>query len=252
MLRWIATAYLLRLKREPEWKDLPDVATLPEEDWLPVIIRCRDLSPTSADWTLDDILRHTLRKSEMSEPQIALLQSAIRERLGRGKALLLIDGLDEIGEPQSRARFCKQVEQIHVAFPAASIIVTSRIVGYREMNLRIGRGFEHATVAELLPNDKDDFAMRWSALTEVPERRTVAAWELIRDIHSTDRIELLTGNPMLLTTLALVKRKVGKLPRRRAELYWEAVQVLLNWRSEVDEPIDPEVAAIGVTDSNQV
>ena len=47
---------------------------------------------------------------------------------------------------------------------------------------------------------------------------------------------------MPLTTLALVKRKVGKLPTRRANLYWEAVQVLLNWRSEVDEPIDTREA----------
>lgn len=43
---------------------------------------------------------------------------------------------------------------------------------------------------------------------------------------------------MLLTTMALVKRKVGKLPSRRADLYRDAVEVLLNWRREVDEPID--------------
>ena len=48
---------------------------------------------------------------------------------------------------------------------------------------------------------------------------------------------------MLLTTLALVKRKVGKLPSRRADLYYEAgVQVLYNWRSQVDEPVDPNEA----------
>jgi predicted NACHT family NTPase len=52
----------------------------------------------------------------------------------------------------------------------------------------------------------------------------------------------MTGNPMLLTTMALVKRKVGKLPSRRAELYWVAVQVLLNWRPEVDEPLDSHEA----------
>jgi hypothetical protein len=34
---------------------------------------------------------------------------------------------------------------------------------------------------------------------------------------------------MLLTTLALVKRKVGKLPSRRGDLYAEAVFVLLNF-----------------------
>jgi HEAT repeat protein len=106
------------------------------------------------------------------------------------------------------------------------------------MGVRVGRGFQHVVVADLSPSDKDDFARRWCALTEMPERRDPAAADLIRDIHSSGRIEQLTGNPMLLTTLALVKRKVGKLPRRRADLYWEAVQVLLNWRSEVDEPLD--------------
>ncbi len=43
---------------------------------------------------------------------------------------------------------------------------------------------------------------------------------------------------MLLTTLALVKRMGGKFPESRADLYWEAIMVLLSWRSEVDTPID--------------
>jgi HEAT repeat protein len=107
---------------------------------------------------------------------------------------------------------------------------------------RLGRGFEHVTVAELTPDDKDDFARRWCSVTEPPERQELATAELINDIHSTDRIEQLTGNPMLLTTMALVKRKVGKLPSRRADLYRDAVEVLLNWRREVDEPIDQREA----------
>ena len=125
------------------------------------------------------------------------------------------------------------------AYPDAPIIVTSRIVGFREMQHRVGRAFEHVTVSNLSLEEKDDLARRWCDLMEAPERRASAAADLIRAIRSTDRIESLTGNPMLLTTLALMKRKVGKLPRRRADLYWEAVQVLLNWRSEVDEPMGP-------------
>ncbi|MCK5308929.1 MAG: hypothetical protein KAJ73_09980, partial [Zetaproteobacteria bacterium] len=152
--------------------------------------------------------------------------------------LLMLDGLDEITDPVARACFCQQLEQIVRAFPDAPIIATSRIVGYREMGSQLGQSFEHLTLADLTAEEKDDFASRWCALTEVPERCTTATEELIHDIHSADRIERLTGNPMLLTTMALVKRKIGKLPRRRAELYGEAVQVLLNWRREVDEPLD--------------
>jgi len=242
LLRWLATAYLLRLRRDPDLGQLPAVETLPDEDWLPVIVRCRDLTEECASGALDDVLGHTLRKAELSPEEASALRRLLRQRLEQGRALLLIDGLDEIADPGLRARFAQQLEQIHVAFPEAPIVVTSRIVGYRDMGYRIGRGFEHLTVAEFEPDEKDDFARRWCALTELPERREAATQDLIADIHSTDRIERLTGNPMLLTTMALVKRKVGRLPTRRADLYWEALQVLLNWRPEVDQPIDAREA----------
>jgi hypothetical protein len=35
LLRWIATAYLLRLKSDADWKEMPDVLSLPKENWLP-------------------------------------------------------------------------------------------------------------------------------------------------------------------------------------------------------------------------
>ena len=240
LTRWIATAYLLRLKQDADWKELPDVKTLPDADWLPIIVRCRELDqdPDCLGGTLNDLLKHTLRKAELSEAEATDLVATLREKLEAGQALLMLDGLDEIAAPTTRACLCQQLEQIVVACPSAPIIATSRIVGYREMGYKLSRGFEHLTLADLVSEEKDDFARRWCALTEVPERIKDATEELIHDIHSAERIERLTGNPMLLTTMALVKRKIGKLPSRRADLYWEAVQVLLNWRREVDEPLD--------------
>jgi hypothetical protein len=238
VVRWIATAYLLKLQDDPDWAQLPDVATLPDHDWLPFIVRCRDLSANTLSGSLDDVLLETLLKAAMGRDEAERMRDLIRQRLVTGSALLLLDGLDEITDPQVRAGFCRQLETVHIAYPEAPIIATSRIVGYREMGYRLERGFEHVTMADLSPNDKDDFARRWCRVTEIKERRIPAAEELIRDIHSTDRIEKLTGNPMLLTTMALVKRKVGKLPSRRADLYWDAVEVLLNWRREVDAPLD--------------
>jgi hypothetical protein len=238
LIRWVATAYLLRLKQDPGFKDLPDVKTLPGRDWLPIVVRCRDLDESCRTGSIDDVLCETFRKAQMTVEETAALQAVIRELLAEGKAIFMVDGLDEISSTGVRARFCQQIERLHIAFPRAPIIVTSRIVGYREMHYRIGRGFEHATVSEFSQKDKDEFARRWCDVTELPERRESSTKELIEAVHSADRIERLTGNPMLLTTMALVKRKVGKLPSRRADLYWEAVLVLLNWRSEVDEPID--------------
>jgi hypothetical protein len=238
LVRWLATAYLLRLKRDPAFENLPDVKTLPDREWLPIVVRCRDLGESCQTGTIDDVLAETFRKAQMSDRETAALQAVMRKLLAEGRAILLVDGLDEISEVGLRARFCQQIERLHIAFPKAPMLVTSRIVGYREMHYRIGRGFEHVTVAEFSTEDKDEFARRWCEITELPERSQAATEELINAIHSSDRIERLTSNPMLLTTLALVKRKVGKLPNRRADLYWEAVLVLLNWRAEVDTPLD--------------
>lgn len=238
LLRWLATAYLLRLKKDPTLAKLPDLVTLPDDDLLPIVVRCRDLDDECVEGTLEDILTRTLRKSELSRDESDALGSIFRRRLLAGTALLLVDGLDEITATNARGRFCKQLERVSTAFPMAAVIVTSRIVGYREMGFRLGRDFVHTQITELSSADKNAFAKRWVALTEPADRRTRKTEELIEGIHGTDRIERLTSNPMMLTTLALVKRKVGRLPQRRAELYQETVHVLLNWRADVDEPID--------------
>ena len=240
LLRWLATAYLLRLKRDPNLGALPDVATLPEGDWIPVLIRCRDLDAGTG--TLDEMLRQTLRKAEFSDNHCEQIRDLLRNRLSAGTALLLIDGLDELADHAARARFAQQIEQIHRAHPLAPVVVTCRIVGYREMGYRIRSGFEHVTLADLSSTDKDDFAKRWSELTVRHGSWQRAAQDLSNDIHSSDRIERLTGNPMLLTTMALIKRKLGRLPHRRVDLYEKAVEVLLNWRSAVDAAIDPKEA----------
>ncbi|WP_203941945.1 NACHT domain-containing protein, partial [Spirilliplanes yamanashiensis] len=53
----------------------------------------------------------------------------------------------------------------------------------------------------------------------------------------------LASNPLLLTTLLLVRRGVGQLPRRRSILYGKAVEVLLmTWNVEGHTPVDPDEA----------
>ncbi|MBI4748101.1 MAG: HEAT repeat domain-containing protein [Acidobacteria bacterium] len=241
-VHWMATAYLLRLKNDPDWQTFPNAQTLPDESWLPIIVRCGDLNPSAVVDSLEDILQFTLRKAELSTQKSQVLVELLRTRLKEGQALLILDGLDEITDTRLLSRVCGQLKQISEAYPQSPIIVTSRIVGYREMRHVLGGDFQRVTLADLLPEEKDDFARRWFTLTERPEHREIAITGFIDDIHSSNRIERLTGNPMLLTTMALVKRKVGKLPSSRVDLYREAVQVLLNWRSEVGLSLNPHEA----------
>ncbi len=231
MLRWMATAYLLRHKGDAAFSQVPDSQTLPNKPWIPVLIRCRDLGEQDLCRCFTDFLTQHLNKTELLPAEAEVMRAVILDRIAKGEALLLVDGLDEITNPRVRMMFCQELERTAARYPAP-IVVTSRIVGYRDMPYRMGSGFEHGQIAELNREDKDLFARRWVEVTEQhqsTDEKAKRAQELLDALHSNDRIERLTGNPMLLTTLALVKRKVGKLPNRRSDLYAEAVQVLLNF-----------------------
>ena len=245
MMRWMATAYLLRYRDDAAYEQLPDAETLPDRRWIPVLIRCRDLGEADLCRSFPDFLTQHLQKSELLPEEANVMKAVVLDRVARGEALLLVDGLDEITSPQVRMMFCQEVERTAARYPEAHIVVTSRIVGYRDMPYRMGIGFEHGVIADLTRDDKDLFARRWVDVTEQhqpAEERATRAQELLDALHASDRIERLTGNPMLLTTLALVKRKVGKLPNRRTKLYAEAVSVLLNWNPRHYETIDEEEA----------
>jgi formylglycine-generating enzyme required for sulfatase activity len=245
MLRWLATVYLLRHKNDPAVDQIPDAQTLPTRPWIPVLIRCRDLGLADLCRAFTDVLWMHLTKTELQPEEAKIMNSVILDRIAKGEILLLVDGLDEITDQRVRTLFCQQLERTAARYPEAPILVTSRIVGYREMPDRLRAGFEHGMISDLRPEDKDAFANRWVEVTEsyqASAEKAKCAQELINALHSNDRIERMTGNPMLLTTLALVKRKVGKLPTRRNELYAEAVSVLLNWNPNYYETIDKKEA----------
>jgi len=245
LLRWMATAYLLRHLQDPSAAQLPDTQTLPDRAWIPVLIRCRDLGETDLCRSFSDFLAQHLYKTALLPDEAKIMQAVILDGIAKGEVLLLVDGLDEITQPAVRVQFCQELECTAARYPQAPLLVTSRIVGYRDMPYRMGAAFEHGTIATLSPEDKDNFVRRWVDVTErhLPaSEKAKRAEELREALHSNDRIERMTGNPMLLTTLALVKRKVGKLPTRRTKLYAEAVSVLLNWNPRHFTPLDDDEA----------
>lgn len=245
LLRWLATAFLLKQDNSDAYSKFPDTDELPSEKWIPVLIRCRDLGESDLSRSFIDFLSQHLKKSELLPKESKVMEAVILDRITNGEVLLLVDGLDEITNPNVRIKFCRELERTAARYAKTPIVVTSRIVGYRDMPHRIGSGFQHCLISELGRRDKDIFAKRWVAVTEqhrTEAERRIRVKELIDAFHSNERIEHLTGNPMLLTTLALVKRKVGKLPSKRTKLYAEAVAVLLNWNPENYDTIDEDEA----------
>jgi predicted NACHT family NTPase len=211
---------------------------------LPVLIRCRELGQNDLCSDFTRFLTKAIYKTELLPEDAHLMKIIILERIIKGEVLLLVDGLDEILDTKTRIMFCEELQRITYRYPQTPIIVTSRIVGYREMPFRLGKNFLHCTISELSNIQKDSFVERWVDITEQHkthnERESVKV-ELKNDLRSTNRIEKLSSSPMLLTTLLLVKRKVGKLPSKRTKLYREAISVLLNF-NPIYETIKEEEA----------
>ncbi len=182
--------------------------------------------------------------------------------LAAGQAVVLLDGLDEV--QASRAFLVRLVQDFaaeHIPGPGSDggpvpgnrLVVTSRIVGYREAPLD-GVRWRTYTLVDFGRDEIERFADGWTLAFEVATHgdtevaRTAAAQErdeLLAAIWGSPGIERLASNPLLLTILALIKRQGVSLPQRRVELYELYLRTLINaWnkaRSLDQRPVGPEM-----------
>ena len=155
--------------------------------------------------------------------------------LTTGRAAILLDGLDEVANPDLRRRVARLVDSFTRAYPDCRTVVTSRIVGYSDGS-RLAEGYATTTVRDFTLDDVRVFLSQWHRLVaigqlgpgEPAETQALAQTRQLLDaIENNDRVAELAINPLMLTVIALIHRDRVKLPDRRAELYQEAVDVLL-------------------------
>ncbi len=75
MLRWMATAYLLKYRKEPAFDQLPDTHTLPDSPWIPVLIRCRDLGEADLCRSFNDFLTQHLQKTDLQPLEAEVMRA---------------------------------------------------------------------------------------------------------------------------------------------------------------------------------
>ncbi len=150
------------------------------------------------------------------------------EYLRTKPCLVMFDGLDEVFDRQHYQCVVDQIANFATQqYPAAKIIVTSRIIGYNPERLR-DANFQHFTLQELDRSQIEEFIDRWYqlALGKDPEKERLK--QRLKDaIDNSAAIANLADNPMLLTMMAILNRRES-LPRDRAELYDQSSRVLLH------------------------
>ncbi len=170
------------------------------------------------------------------------LTRLLEEKLRRGEALLLLDGLDEVTEPRDRVIIANQIEEFVRNIHADNrVIVTSRIVGYRQAPL--GSDYQHFTLLEMEREQIEKFLNGWCPAVErflspdtsgeeIARRAQVEIDGILESVDGNTGVKNLATNPLLLTILALIHRAGSRLPNRRVELYELAANTLLSdWQA---------------------
>ena len=141
---------------------------------------------------------------------------------------MLFDGLDEIFDPEERERMARRIVTFAEDHPDSRVVVTSRMIGYRRQTL-VEAGFRHAVLSNLTPEQVAAFATRWFALAlyDRPEEAESRRDRLLRSFAESPLIRQLTGNPLLLTIMAIIG-KHQELPRERWKIYDHAAGVLIH------------------------
>ena len=159
----------------------------------------------------------------------------LKDRLRRGQALLLLDGLDEIPDDEPLRRQLKEmISDLADAFPETPMLVTCRVLSYRtshwQLDDQLWPVFE---LADLGDAQIRHFIADWYGLLatmQVINSVDGLSEKLQQAVFRSDLLRL-ARNPLLLTVMALVHTHKGQLPDARALLF-EAVVELLLWRWE--------------------
>ena len=194
-----------------------------ERDCLPILIKIRDFARLS-DINLLDYARQFAEKT-MSVKRLP--EGFFEYWLADGRAIILLDGLDEVVEESKRYAVVQQIENFLGQYHQNLAIITSRPAGYKRDFFNSSE-FEHYQL-QLFDDDKvDEFINHWyDSRVRDPAEAQRQKESIKKALDENDRIKLLARNPLLLTIIALIHRYQAVLPRARHKLYEKAVETLL-------------------------
>ncbi|MFZ5882661.1 MAG: SUMF1/EgtB/PvdO family nonheme iron enzyme [Chloroflexota bacterium] len=224
---------------------------------IPVWIALRELCPQLATVKLESLSAESQHRAlttavlEKIEEDLKWYKAAdfmpmLQEALENGKVLLALDGLDEV--PQDLRGVVRQaVNALIKTYNVERILITSRSRSYTGQAV-----FPHFQTCTIAPFDEEKigkFSTAWyrerHRLGHIPaDQIEPRSNSLAAAATDPDLLEM-SGNPMMLTSIALLHQREIGLPRERVRLYKLIVDVLISrWQKYKigDESFAPSAA----------
>jgi predicted NACHT family NTPase len=144
-------------------------------------------------------------------------QDVAKQLLDNGKALILLDGLDEVKKEDDR-RVKQDIDRFSRDWLKNRFAITCRIAA-REY---LFENFTEVEVADFDDGQIETFVNNWFR-----ERDESKAERLLERLKGNQPVKELAKSPLLLTLLCLVFGERNDFPPKRSELYKEGLEVLM-------------------------
>ncbi len=182
----------------------------------------------------------------LGEQDLGDFAKQVKRALQKGKCLVMFDGLDEVPDARQRQIVKQTIEDFGKTYGGCRIIVTCRVLSYTDPEWQLS-SFPAVTLAPLSRHAIHTFIINWyttlARLNAVERKTAKLKAEALRT--ATMSLEDLAQNPMLLTVMAVVHTYRGMLPRERARLYDDCVNLLL-WDWQRSKQIEPGQWQLGI------
>ncbi|MET9231239.1 NACHT domain-containing protein [Lentzea sp. NPDC003310] len=196
---------------------------------VPFLLVLREFA-TSFDEGGRDLL-HYLERLCLAPYNVKPPRDGVEYLLRTGRAVVILDGLDELVQTELRRRVVSLVEGFAHLYPLVPMLVTARKIGYEDAPLSTDL-FVSSQIAEFTRGQVADYVTRWFALDEStsPVERERLARSFLED---SARIPELRSNPLLLTLLCAMYSSDRYLPHNLAQVYERCALMLFeHWDSK--------------------
>jgi formylglycine-generating enzyme required for sulfatase activity len=160
-----------------------------------------------------------------------------RELLHSGRALLALDGFDEVPDPDSRRQVLEVVRRLAAGSESGrnTIILSSRVAAYGGAT-HLGGSFNTLWVQHLNAGERQAQVEQWVSGIKPKTQRDLKAGDILRRMPDGSPLAELAVTPMIVTTLCVVYFYDHELPEQRAQLYRRCVDIMLYEKLRPDEP----------------
>ncbi|MEU0098907.1 NACHT domain-containing protein [Streptomyces sp. NPDC006267] len=175
--------------------------------------------------------------------------------LESGRALLLVDGLDEVS-PEEREQAHSWLGRLVSRYPDIRCVATVRPLAVEPDWLR-SEGFGELRLLPMRDEDVQAFAASWHRAARLSEdgheRLDELEHDLSRQFGQNAALRDLARTPLLCAVIcALHRRRDGFLPETRWKLYRSALEMLLGHRDRRRRIGDPEGIGLDIEESTQL